>query len=44
VLETYDSPLDMTAMAVTYGVMPTGLEDFVRAFVLTATSSGRSGA
>ncbi|MDQ3573408.1 MAG: SDR family oxidoreductase [Actinomycetota bacterium] len=43
-LETYDSPLDMTAMAVTYGVTPTGLDDFVHAFVSTATSSGRIGA
>lgn len=42
-LETYDSPLDMTAMAVTYGVTPTELRDFVRAFVSTATSSGHSG-
>ncbi len=41
VLETYDSPLDMTAMAVTYGVTPTGLKDFVHAFVSTATSSAR---
>jgi len=32
-LETYDSPLDMTAMAVTYGVTPTGVKDFVHAFV-----------
>ena len=38
VLETYDSPLDMTAMAVTYGVTPTGLKDFVHDFVSTATS------
>lgn len=43
VLETYDSPLDMTAMAVTYGVTPTALEDFVHAFVSTATSSARNG-
>jgi len=41
-LETYDSPLDMTAVAVTYGVTPTGLTDFVHAFVATATSSGGS--
>lgn len=41
-LETYDSPLDMTAMADTYGVTPTGLKDFVHAFVSTATSSGGS--
>ena len=36
-LETYDSPLDMSALAATFGVTPTGLEDFVRAFVSTAT-------
>ena len=41
-LETYDSPLDMTAMAVTYGVTPTGLKDFVHDFVSTATSRGSS--
>jgi uncharacterized protein YbjT (DUF2867 family) len=41
-LETYDSPLDMSALAATYGVTPTRLEDFVSAFVVTATSSGRS--
>jgi len=34
-LETYDSPLDMAAMAVTYGVTPTELKDFVHAFVST---------
>lgn len=44
VLETYDSPLDTSALAATFGVTPTGLDDFVRAFVLTATSSGRGGA
>lgn len=38
-LEIYDSPLDMTAMAVTYGVTPTRLEDFVHGFVSTAWSS-----
>ena len=43
-LETYDSPLDMSALAATFAVTPTGLQDFVRAFVSTATSSGRSGA
>ena len=43
-LETYDSPLDMDAMAVTYGVTPTELTDFVHAFVSTATGSRRSGA
>lgn len=37
-LETYDSPLDMTALAATYGVSPTGLGDFVHAFVSTATT------
>ncbi|MDQ3641097.1 MAG: SDR family oxidoreductase [Actinomycetota bacterium] len=44
VLETYDSPLDMSAMAATYGVTPTALKDFVHAFVSTATSSARGGA
>ena len=44
VLETYDSPLDMTAMAATYGVTPTGLKDFVHTFVSTATSGARIGA
>ena len=44
VLETYDSPLDMSALAATYGVTPTRLEDFVHAFVSTATGGGRSGA
>ena len=43
-LETYDSPLDMSALSATYGVTPTRLEDFVHAFVLTATRSARSGA
>ena len=43
-LETYDSPLDMTALAATYGVTPTGLRDFVHTFVSTATSRTRSGA
>lgn len=37
-LETYDSPLDMTALAATYGVTPTGLREFVHAFVSTATT------
>jgi NADH dehydrogenase len=41
VLETYDSPLDMSAMAATYGVTPTALKDFVHAFVSRATSSAR---
>jgi NADH dehydrogenase len=35
-LETYDSPLDMSAIAATYGVTSTTLKDFVRAFVSTA--------
>lgn len=43
-LETYDSPLDMTALATTYGVTPTPLRDYVHDFVSTATSSARSGA
>lgn len=38
-LETYDSPLDMSAMAATYGVTWTTLKDFVHAFVSAATSS-----
>lgn len=32
-METYDSPLDMSAPAATYGVTPTSLDDFARAFV-----------
>lgn len=32
-LETYDSPLDMSALAAAYGVTPTSLADFVRGFV-----------
>jgi hypothetical protein len=43
-LETYDSPLDMSALAATYEVTPTALEDFVHAFVSTATSSARNDA
>ena len=43
VLETYDSPLDMTALAATYGVAPTGLSDFVHAFVSAATSERPKG-
>ena len=35
-LETYDSPLDPSALAATYEVTPTALEDFVHAFVSTA--------
>jgi uncharacterized protein YbjT (DUF2867 family) len=36
-LETYDSPVDMTELAATFGVPPTGIEAFVRAFVSPAT-------
>ncbi len=43
-LETYDSPLDMSAMAATFGVTSTALGDFVHAFVSTATSSAPTGA
>ncbi|MEA2828169.1 MAG: hypothetical protein QOG43_2608 [Actinomycetota bacterium] len=35
-LETYDSPLAMEALAATFGVTPTGLDDFVHGFVSTA--------
>ena len=34
-METYDSPLDMTATAKTFGVTPTTLHDFVHGFVST---------
>lgn len=32
-LDTYDSPIDMTEVTLTYGVAPTPLADFVRAFL-----------
>ena len=32
-LETYDSPLDSSALAATYGVAPTSLAEFVHSFV-----------
>jgi NADH dehydrogenase len=32
-LEAYDSPIDSSALASTYGVTPTRLGDFVRDFV-----------
>jgi uncharacterized protein YbjT (DUF2867 family) len=32
-METYDSPIDSTDLASTYGVTPTSLEEFVRGFV-----------
>jgi len=38
-LETYDSPLEMSTLAATFEIAPTTLEDFVHAFVSTATSS-----
>jgi uncharacterized protein YbjT (DUF2867 family) len=41
VLETYDSPLDMTELAATFDVRPTSIEEFVRAFVSTATTRKR---
>jgi uncharacterized protein YbjT (DUF2867 family) len=41
VLETYDSPLDMTELAATFDVRPTSIEQFVRAFVSTATTRKR---
>lgn len=31
--DTYDSPIDMTELAQTYGVTPTSMSDFVREFV-----------
>jgi uncharacterized protein YbjT (DUF2867 family) len=43
-LETYDSPLDMSAVAATYGVTSTPLKDFVHVLVSTATSNVRTGA
>jgi hypothetical protein len=39
-LETYDSPLEMDALAATFGVTPTSLDDFVHAFVSTARGTG----
>ena len=38
-LETYDSPLEMTALAATYEVIPTSLGDFVHTFVSSAGNS-----
>ena len=35
-LDSYDSPLDMTELSKTYGVTPTTLADFVRTFVASA--------
>lgn len=32
-LETYDSPIDMTALTAAYGIRPTPLSDFVRRFL-----------
>jgi hypothetical protein len=32
-LDSYDSPIDMTEMAATYGITPTSLADFVHEFV-----------
>ena len=34
-LETYDSPLDMRAVAAVFGIPPTTLQDFVHAFVVS---------
>lgn len=36
-LETYDSPVDMSRVSATFGVRPTTLDDFVHAFVAGAT-------
>jgi uncharacterized protein YbjT (DUF2867 family) len=38
-LETYDSPMDMTALAAAYQITLTPLADFVRGFVRSARSS-----
>jgi hypothetical protein len=35
-LETYDSPLDTTALATTYTITPTRLADFVHGFIQTS--------
>ncbi|MDQ3972889.1 MAG: SDR family oxidoreductase [Actinomycetota bacterium] len=35
-LETYDSPIDSSALAAAYGVTPTSLTDFVRDFIATS--------
>ena len=35
-LETYDSPLDTTALATTYRITPTRLVDFVHGFIQTS--------
>ena len=35
-LETYDSPLDTTALATTYNITPTRLVDFVQGFIQTS--------
>jgi hypothetical protein len=40
-LETYDSPVDMAATAATFGVPPTGIEDFVRQFVSSTSAASR---
>ncbi|HTJ75162.1 MAG TPA: SDR family oxidoreductase [Acidimicrobiales bacterium] len=40
-LETYDSPVDMAAAAATFGVQPTGIEDFVRDFVSSRSAASR---
>ncbi len=37
-LDTYDSPIDVTKLAATFGVTPTKLRDFVREFVAKARS------
>jgi hypothetical protein len=34
-LDTYDSPLDMSSLAQSFGVAPTPLAAFIRAFVAT---------
>ena len=37
-LDTYDSPIDMTELASTYGVRPTPLSEFVKGFVAASRS------
>jgi NADH dehydrogenase len=39
VLESYDSPLEMSELAARYGIRPTSLEDFVHRFVVSAAGS-----
>jgi nucleoside-diphosphate-sugar epimerase len=39
-LDTYDSPLDMDEMRLTYAVEPTSLADYVRTFVQSCIGGG----